>query len=64
MSETRAPKSTFLYSECPECLTRRGADEEQVIPCPECGCSEVENVWSDGQRSDAFGDAAEAPNGP
>lgn len=50
-------KVDFLYSECCECGQRRGFDEEQVIPCPECGCSEVDNVWSDGQHSDAYDDA-------
>lgn len=54
----------FLFSECPECLTRRSQDEEQIIPCPECGCSEVENVWSDGQRTDAFEDAQDADGEP
>lgn len=49
-------EAKFLYSECPECRTRRGLDEEQVIPCPECGCPEVENVWADGQRTDAAAD--------
>lgn len=57
MPDDRTESATFLFSECPECLTRRGVNEEQIIPCPECGCAEVENVWSDGQRSEAFSDA-------
>lgn len=58
MPETPEPATPkFLYSECPECKQRRGPDEEQIIPCPECGNAEVENVWSDGQRSDALADA-------
>lgn len=58
MTEQETP--TFLFSECPECLTRRSQAEEQIVPCPECGCSEVENVWSDGQRSEAYADYAAA----